>query len=70
MTATTKLTQECIYEKKVAEIKSKQAISAQNGAYKVQKLQDAEEKAAKAAALRAEKKAATAAQQAKYANKR
>ena len=70
MTATTKLTQECIYEKKVAEIKSRQAISQQNGQYKVAKLADAEEKAAKAAAERAEKKAAVAAAQAKYANRR
>ena len=64
------LSQECIYEKKVAEIKARQQISETNGRYKVEKLQAMKErdeaKAAKKAARDAEIKAA----QAKYANKR
>ena len=39
VTARTVLTQECIYEKKVAEIKARQAISSENGRYKVEKLE-------------------------------
>jgi hypothetical protein len=38
VTAKTRLTQECIYEKKTAEIKARQGISEQNGRYKVEKV--------------------------------
>ena len=67
VTARTVLTQECIYEKKVAEIKARQAISSENGRYKVEKLEKAEEQAAKRAEERAAKRAAAKAAQAKYA---
>ena len=68
--ATNRLSKECIYEKKVAEIKARQAISQENGAYKVEKLQAAEEKAAAKAAKQAQRDAETKAAQAKYANRR
>ena len=67
VTAKTVLTQECIYQKKVAEIKARQSISAENGRYKVEKLAAAEQKAEKAAAERAAKRAAEDAKRAKYA---
>ena len=70
MTATNQLTKECIYEKKVAEIKARQQISAQNGAYKVEKLKEAEDKAAAKAAAKAQRDAETKARQEKYATRR
>ena len=57
-------------ERKVAEIRARQAISEQNGAYKLEKLQAAEKKAAADAAKRAEREAEIKARQAKYANRR
>ena len=68
--ATNRLTKECIYTKKVAEIKVRQAISQENGVYKVEKLRAAEEKAAAKAAKQAERDAEVKAAQAKYANRR
>ena len=70
VTATNQLTKECIYEKKVAEIKARQQISAQNGAYKVEKLKEAEDKAAAKAAAKAQRDAETKARQEKYATRR
>ena len=67
MTPTTVLSKECIYEKKVAEIQSRQAISAENGRYKVEKLAKAEKQAQKAVEERAAKRAEAEARQAKYA---
>ena len=69
VTARTKLTQECIYQKKTAEIRARQAISSENARYKVERLEDMEKKAADAKALREQKLAAQAAKQAKYAAK-
>ena len=70
MTATTKLSQECIYEKKVAEIKARQDIAQTNAKYKVEKLEKAERQAAELAAQRAERRAAQQAAPAKYATRR
>ena len=67
VTARTVLSKECIYEKKTAEIRARQAISAENAQYKVAKLQAAEEKAEKKAAERAAKLAEAEAKRAKYA---
>ena len=63
-------TQECIYQKKVAEIKAKQAINAENGQYKVDKLVAAEKRAAERAARQVERAAEVRAAQAKYAGRR
>jgi len=70
VTATTKLSKECIYEKKTAEIKARQAIQAQNGQYKVEKLAAGEKRAAELAAKKARELEEMKARQAKYANKR
>jgi len=70
VTATTKLSSECIAKKKVAEIKARQAINEQNGQYKVKKLEKMEKRAAAEAAERAERDAEVKARQAKYALKR
>ena len=64
------LTPECIAKKKVAEIKSKQAITEQNAQYKVERLQLIEKRQADEAAKRAAQAAETKAKQAKYAQKR
>ena len=55
---------------KVAEIRKRQAISEQNGIYKVEKLESAKQKALADAAKKAEKEAEMKARQAKYANRR
>jgi hypothetical protein len=71
VTARNPLTQECIFEKKTAEIRARQAISEQNGQYKVDKLVALEKRAADAKAQKAQKAAGIrAAQQAKYGTKR
>lgn len=70
VTATTKLSSECIAKKKVAEIKARQEINELNGRYKVEKLERAEKRAAAEAAQRAERDAEIKARQAKYALKR
>ena len=70
VTARNPLSQECIYQKKTAEIRARQAISEQNGQYKVEKLAAAEKRAAEAAEKKAAKAAEIRAQQAKYAAKR
>ena len=70
VTATTKLSKECIAQKKVAEIKSKQAITEQNAQYKVERLELIEKRQADEAAKKAAERAAAAERQAKYANKR
>jgi len=67
---TNKLTKECIYEKKVAEIKARQAIAEQNGKYKVANLERGEAREAKKVAEKAAKDAALQAKLDKYANRR
>lgn len=57
-------------EGKVAEIKARQAINEQNGAYKLEKLKAAEKKAAEKKAAATEREAEMKAKQAKFANKR
>ena len=54
----------------MAEIKARQAINEQNGAYKLEKLKAAEKKAAEKKAAAAEREAEMKAKQAKFANKR
>lgn len=51
----------------MAEIKARQSISAQNGKYKVAKLEEKKDQAAKAAEARAKKLAEAEAKRAKYA---
>ena len=63
------LSKECIYEKKVAEIKARQAISAENGQFKVDKLANDERKATADAEKKARAAAETKARHAKYAGK-
>ena len=70
MTPTTKLSQECIAQKKVAELKSKQAITALNAQYKVEKLEKIEREKAEAAARKEARAAEIRAAQAKYASRR
>ena len=70
VTRSTTLSIECIYQKKVAEIKAKQAIQAENGGYKVEKLRVMEKRAEEAAVKRAERAAEIKAAQAKYATRR
>ena len=70
VSASNPLTKECVYEKKVAEIKARQAISQENAEFKVQKLKAAEEKAAAVAAKQARRDAETKERQAKYAARR
>ena len=70
VTAANPLTKECIYEKKVAEIKARQAISQQNAEFKVQKLKQSQEKAAAVAAKQAQREAEMKERQARYALRR
>uniref|UniRef100_A0A7S4MNX5 Uncharacterized protein n=1 Tax=Prymnesium polylepis TaxID=72548 RepID=A0A7S4MNX5_9EUKA len=70
VTPTSKLTQECIYQKKVAEIRSKQAITEQNAVYKTDMLAEREKRVAAAAARKTAADAELAAKRAKYASRR
>eukprot|EP00322_Chrysochromulina_rotalis_P024996 CAMPEP_0115866396 /NCGR_PEP_ID=MMETSP0287-20121206/20225_1 /TAXON_ID=412157 /ORGANISM="Chrysochromulina rotalis, Strain UIO044" /LENGTH=169 /DNA_ID=CAMNT_0003320957 /DNA_START=12 /DNA_END=521 /DNA_ORIENTATION=+ len=69
VTSTTVLTQECIYEKKTAEIKARQRMQEQNAIYKVEKLEAAKKKAAADAAKAAARAEEVKARQAKYAGR-
>ena len=57
-------------QKKVAEIRARQAIAERNGAYKVEKMRQAEEQAAAKAAAKAQRQAEIRAQREKYAARR
>jgi hypothetical protein len=66
----TRLSKECIYEKKTAEIRARQLMADDNGRYKVAKLKQIEEQAALRAERDSADRAARKAAQAKYANRR
>ena len=57
-------------QKKVAEIRARQVIAERNGAYKVEKMRQAEEQAAAKAAAKAQRQAEIRAQREKYAARR
>ena len=70
VTATNVLTKDCIYKKKTEEIRARQRIAEQNGAYKLEKLRQAEAKAAARAAEKAQREAEIRASREKYATRR
>ena len=70
VTATTKLSRDCIYQKKVAEIRDRQAISQENAGYKVERLEQISVRAERKAAEKAERAAADKARFDKYAQRR
>ena len=67
VTARTTLSKECIYAKKTAEIRARQAISEQNAKYKVEKLAADEKKAEERKAKKAAEVAELKAKRARYA---
>ena len=70
VTATTKLSRDCIYQKKVAEIRDRQAISQENAGYKVERLEQISVRAERKAAEKAARAAADKARFDKYAQRR
>ena len=70
VTSGMKLSQECVYEKKVAEIRQRQALQEQNAQFKVDKLREAEQRALDVKAKKAARDAEIRAAQAKYASRR
>ena len=70
VTATTKLSRDCIHQKKVAEIRDRQAISQENAGYKVERLEQISVRAERKAAEKAARAAADKARFDKYAQRR